>query len=424
MSNKYKLNAIFLGFAQLISLLLPFLVLPYLSRVLGSADLGRVAFAIAVGQVFFIISEYGFNLSGPKLVVANKNSRHDLGKIFLSISFVRIFISMACVACLFFLSMVFDKINQDFELVLASSVALAGGVLFPQWLYIGLEKVGKISIINIISRAFAFGLVFVVVDGPDDIILAIFLQMVGGVIAGLLSLPFLIRELDFGSFRCLSFKDLKFRMLDGWYAFLSTSAIAVYTTANVMILGLLVSPAALANYHVAEKLIRGMQSAYGPLSNAIFPHVQGLIKSNELLAKRFVFRMMIFLGFASVFVSAVLYFYSGVVLVAIFGSEYYSAEAMFKVFLVMFPISIFANIFCVHCLAAFGYEKKMSHVLMTAAVFDIMVFTALSYFFGGIGASVANLIVELFVFLYSGYFVYKYIGIHFGASIFRSTGRN
>lgn len=68
--NKYKKvinNFISLFIIQSLNYLLPLITVPYLARVLGAKNYGKVIFAIAFITYFQIITDYGFNLSATRI---------------------------------------------------------------------------------------------------------------------------------------------------------------------------------------------------------------------------------------------------------------------------------------------------------------------------------------------------------------------
>ena len=86
----FENRSLFSNFSNLsvlysLNLLIPFIIYPYLIRVLGSETYGLVIYAQAIITYFVILIGFGFNLSGVKLVSKNRNNKQELGKIISSI---------------------------------------------------------------------------------------------------------------------------------------------------------------------------------------------------------------------------------------------------------------------------------------------------------------------------------------------------
>ena len=59
-------NFLSLTTLQTINYLLPLVILPYLTRVIGMDKFGLIAFAQSLVQYFMILTDYGFSLSATK----------------------------------------------------------------------------------------------------------------------------------------------------------------------------------------------------------------------------------------------------------------------------------------------------------------------------------------------------------------------
>ena len=79
-------NSISLGVVQIVNLGLPLLWLPYLARVLGAEQLGRVAFALSIAQMMVVLTDYGFNLSASKAVAVHRSDKKRVAEIWCSVS--------------------------------------------------------------------------------------------------------------------------------------------------------------------------------------------------------------------------------------------------------------------------------------------------------------------------------------------------
>jgi len=386
-----------MGVVQLVSLGLPLLSLPYLAAVLGAQQLGRMAFALSVAQILVIFTDYGFNLSASKAVSVNRHNPEKIAEIWCSVTMVRALLALAGLASIGISALIFDRARNELLLFVTAYVMVLGNIMYPQWLFQGLEKLKVISIIQLIARIIVFALIFILVKTSSDIYTATFLQAGGYLFGGTLALPLTLKTLGPRLLHWPSPFKLIEQLKDGWHVFISAAAINIYTSSNTFVLGLFVEPAMLACFHIAEKLIRALQTLYGPISNAVYPHVSqlALIGKDEVLR----FNRMLFLrsvGVASL-ISVTVYFTAPYAIDFIFGHVYLAAADLLKVFSLLPIIIVASNVFGILTMLPLGMEKTYSKIYLLAAIVNIVTFIPAILYFGVVGAAWANVVVELFV---------------------------
>ena len=83
-------NFLALSTLQVINLILPFITLPYLSRVLGVSNYGVVVMVYSIMQLLFVLCDYGFNLSATKEISTHRNDIQRVNIIFSSIMSIKV----------------------------------------------------------------------------------------------------------------------------------------------------------------------------------------------------------------------------------------------------------------------------------------------------------------------------------------------
>ena len=390
-------NIISLGAVQFTSLALPLVALPYLATVLGASQLGRVAFALSVAQILLIISDYGFNLSAPKAIALHRDDPKKIAEIFCAVMLVRSLLALAGFGVMVGIVFVFQVGRSELPILLLAYAMVIGNILLPQWLFQGLEQLKLVSAVQVAGRLIAFGGLFFLVKTPGDVLSATFLQAAGVGLGGILSIPLTMRALAGGRLAWPKRTALKQQLQEGWHIFISTAAINIYTTSNIFFLGLLATPAALGQYHVAEKLIRAAQAMYGPIGNAVYPHVARIAATDKTVALQFVKGLVFKLGGLFATISITLYFSAPTLIHHVFGTEYEAAVPVLRILTLMLPISVIANIFAIQTLLPLGLESRLSRILFSAAILDFLLFIPAVYWFGPHGAAWVNVAVEVFV---------------------------
>src|ERR1041385_4633881 len=96
--KKLTRNALALYGVQFCRKLVPLVSVPYLARILGPAGWGRVAFALAFGELLVMLIEFGFNLSATPEVARPRDSRERCREIVSGVVGAQAALAMAAAA--------------------------------------------------------------------------------------------------------------------------------------------------------------------------------------------------------------------------------------------------------------------------------------------------------------------------------------
>ena len=390
-------NIVSLGALQAASYLLPLLSLPYLARVLGPENLGRMAFAIAFAQIFVILTDYGFNLSAAREISIHRDNPLKVAEIFYSVLLLRFCFALLGFAMLAVLVNTLSSFRLDAPLYLVCYMLVVGNVIFPQWLFQGLEMMKTFSLMQFAARFCAVVGIFFFVKSKNDLLWAALLQSSGAALAGVLTMPLVAKAVNMAGPSGITRDILVERLREGWHVFVAAAAINVYTTGNSFVLGLLTNPLAVGYFHVAEKIVRAAQSVFGPVSQAVYPHISLLAQQNPVQALRFNRKLIIGLGLAGLAVSLFLHLASELLVRLLFGEAYRPAAGVLKILAFLPLIVILSNVLGIQTALAFGLRKSYSRVYLAAAPINLMLFIPLAGKMGAQGAALANVLVESFV---------------------------
>lgn len=395
--NKLTENAIALVLVQLVNLVLPLLAVPYLARVLGAENLGHIVFATSIAQILVILTDFGFNLSASRDIALYKDNINKIYQIWSSVMIVKFILSLLGFILIIISNFIFERIQENFLLYVLAYTAVIGNLIYPQWLFQGLEKLKYVSFIQIISRILVFILLLIFVKHENDIYWAIFLQSAGGLFAGIILLPNTIKILSNANKDVPVLSEIISHMKNSWIIFIPNIFGNLYLSCNTFFLGLLLSPTLVANYYVAEKMIRAAISLCSPISTALFPQqVRNFNSSKEQALQSTMSVTYILLGLFFIG-SLITYFFAEYFVVLLFGTEFVEAGYLLKIFsplpiLVMLSI-IFANLIMIPA----GLERTFSKIIMYSSIINIIAFIVLVYYLSSLGAVLANILVELII---------------------------
>ena len=390
-------NILSLSALQAASYVLPLLTLPYLARVLGPGNLGQLAFALAFAQIFVMLTDYGFNLSATHEVAVHRANPAKVAEIFVSVTVLRLGFMVLGFLLLLSLTQFVPRFAHNPQLYAACYLLVVGNVLFPQWLFQGLEQLRLVSLIQIGARVVVVAGIFHWVKSPDDVVIAALLQSSGAALAGLFTLPYISRALAGAPWVWPSRASLAQRLREGWHVFISAAAINVYTTSNTFLLGLLAPTLQVAYYHLAEKIVRAAQLLFGPVSQAVYPHVSFLVQQDPTRALLFNRKLMLGLGAIGLAISLALYFLSPFAVQLLFGDAYATVASVLQILAFLPFVVILSNVLGIQTMLTFGMKRAYSQVYLTTALLNLALFIPLAWRFGAVGAASANLAVESFV---------------------------
>ncbi|MGB9838038.1 oligosaccharide flippase family protein [Methanothermobacter sp.] len=389
-------NIISLTSIQLVQYLLPLITFPYLTRVLGPANFGKVAFTVAFITYFQILTDYGFNFSATREISIHRDDTERVSRIYSSVMATKTILLAVTFMAMLVTVFLIDRFRSDYLLYIFTYGLVVGNLLFPVWFFQGVERMRYISILRIVNSLIYTALIFLAVRGPGDYLYVPLINSAGFIAVGLYSQRIVMRE--FGvKFMIPSPADIREQLLEGWHLFISTLAISLYTTSNRFILGLLVSSATLGYYAVAEDITRALQGIVSPISQAIYPYFSRIQKDDHERAKYELRKMLIFIGVLTFGLSLGLVFLAPLIVGILAGPSYGESIPLLQILVfIIFAVGV-NNILGVQGLVSFGYKEKFMRIVIFAGVVHIGLLLGLVMLLGSGGAAVAVVTTEIII---------------------------
>lgn len=178
-NRTFLANASFLALMQAANSFLPLLTVPFLVRVLGVELFGQLAFVTAVMYYFFVLTDYGFNLTATRDISINRSDINKVNEIYTCVFFIKaVLIGMSFLLLMvgFF---VFPTVIENWPLYLCSFFVIVWQSLFPTWFFQGMEKMKYITYLSVLAKILFTVGIFVFVQGPEDYLLVPILTALG-----------------------------------------------------------------------------------------------------------------------------------------------------------------------------------------------------------------------------------------------------
>jgi len=189
---------------------------------------------------------------------------------------------------------VVPQFRQEKAVFLLCYLTVAGTALFPLWLYQGLQKLQWVGIRDVAAKLITLACLVAFVHRKAT-----------------MCSPSVFNPADFScparwdrertvdyALRWMvpTYSEIRRTLAEGWHLFVSMSAMGLYASTNVVILGFAASPAEVGIYSAALRLIIPIRTLVGQLSTAVYPYVSRMAANEPGRAARFVNRYALLLS--------------------------------------------------------------------------------------------------------------------------------
>lgn len=376
--------------------LLPLLTLPYLVRTLGTEAYGRLGFSLAFIQYFVLLADYGFNLSATRAIAQHQQDRQRVSQLFWNVTACKLLLGLIGFSILSLLSQLIPTLHAVQDVLLAAYLLVLGSILFPVWLFQGMETMGRIAICSLLAKALVVPATFLFVHRPEDAWLAAAIQGITTVAAGLLAIGFIHRE-RWIVWTLPTLNGLKEQLAEGWHVFLSTAAISLYTASTTVILGFLAGNTAVGHFVAADRIRQATQGLISPVSQAVYPRVNALMQQDRHAAFQMIRRLLWGQGGVTLLLSLLLMGFAPLIIALAYGVGHQDTVTVLR-WLAPLPFVIgLSNVLGIQTMLTLGMEQLFSRILLASGLCSLILIVPLSLYHGATGAATAVLITECLV---------------------------
>ncbi|MGI4758811.1 MAG: oligosaccharide flippase family protein [Janthinobacterium lividum] len=387
-------NALALFALQGLTYLVSFLTVPYLLRTLGTSHFGSLAFANTVMAQFILLTDFGFASSATRLVAIHSKDQERLGVLFSAVMTVKVLLLGLSALIVSVLAFAVPRFHGDRAVMLMAFLQVIGSVLFPGWLFQGLERMRLITVISIVARLISTGLIFLVVHGPGDTVLSMACQSAGVVFQGLIALYFAVVVLRIRPVTAQR-QEVWNQVKDSFHPFLGASMGNLVGGSSVLFLGMFKDMITVGGYAAIERTARAEVLAMLPAAQAAYPHIsqrfhEGLTSGN----RAFIRLSTCLLTGALLFVGGVAFF-SPKILHLLYGAKLLGESRLFSTFSIWSFLSLLNTLLGLHYLIASGHSKAYGRSVFWSAALTIVCFVTLIPRLGSWGGLLAVIFGEV-----------------------------
>ena len=406
-----KFNFIMNFILTVSNFLFPLITFPYVSRVLLPEGTGKVAFALSIVSYFTLFASFGVATYGIRAIAQVRDDKERLSKTTHELLFINIISMIIVYIALAIAILVVPKFAMEKELFWVTSLFILFTIIGIEWFYKGLEKYQYITIRTIIFKIASLFLVFLFVKEKSDYIIFAFISIFAIVGSSVLNL---INSRKLINYTLYSEYEFKKHLKPMFVLFLTSMAIAIYTSLDEGLLGLLSSPEQVGYYNAAVRVKGILFTLITSLGVVLLPRLSYYVENHmetefhEALAKSTNFIIVIA---ASVVIFFTLFAKETILILA--GENYVASIIPLQIVVWALILSAITNILGIQILLPLKKDKQLLFSVLCAATVDVIANFLLVPKLAAVGTALSVIAAELSVLIVQMIILRQYIKILF-----------
>lgn len=389
-----KKNYLYNLTAQLLTIILPLVTTPYVTRVLGNENLGIFSYAQSIVNYFILFGCIGLNTYAQREIAFHKDDRYKQSVAFAEVVCVRV-VTIALSIIVYWVMIVRTADHPLYYSILG--LELLAALLDISWFLQGNENFRSHMIRTIITRLLGLACVFLFVKKEADLYLYI-LCCSGAILAGNLSLWLSVKK----NLQRICWKEIRplRHLKPALILFLPHIAVSVYTQLDKTMIGILTSHDynEVGYYSQAEKIVKMAMTVVTSMGGIMLSRVTVALSHNDSNAAvdyiKKSFRFMFLMGCPIAFGLAAI---SSDMVPWFFGDGY---DPVIPCMMMLSPLVIIigiSNVFGTQYMIPTRRMKEYTTSILSGMVVNVLLNILLIPKFGAMGAVFATLLAEITV---------------------------
>lgn len=270
--KNYLYNTIY----QIISMLIPLITMPYLTRVFDPQQLGLNSLSLSIANYFMLFGVLGMHMYGNRQIAYVRDNKEKLAKTFWSLYTVQLATSTISLIIYYIFIYYFTSVNRDIYLI--QGLNIISVMIDISWLFMGLEDFKKVVIRNSFARLVGLACIFIFIKSSDDLLLYALLTVVVNIISILLMWFYVPRYV--GKI-VIDKKIVKKTIRPLLRLFLPQIATQVYTLLARTLVGFLSTNDQVIFYDYSQKIVNMVLAMITSIGVVLLPRVSNIIGNGK-----------------------------------------------------------------------------------------------------------------------------------------------
>ena len=390
-------NIVFNMIKTISSIVFPILTYPYVARVLGADNVGKVNYSDSIVSYFSLIATLGITTYAIRESSKVRDDKEKLSVIVSELLSINVVTTILSYLLMFLTLVLVPSLHPYVTIILIQSISMIFSVIGADWLNSAMEDFKYITIRTFIFQVFSLISLFLFVRKKEDYLCYVIITLIAHSGANLLNFFYRRRYCSAKfTFRMQWKKHLKPIML--LFAMLISQTLL--NNIDITMLGFMKSDYDVGLYSTAYRVIGIISQVVTSIAWVVMPQLTiafeevNYKKINMLLEE--IVSVTCFLGIPCVMGVIV---YAKEIVLIIGGKEYIGAAICLQILAISMLISFFSGIIGNMIFLPSGRDKRFMVACILATVVNILCNVFAIPKFGIEGASVATVISTIVIFV-------------------------
>jgi len=288
-------------------------------------------------------------------------------------------------AILLILIFIVPKFYEMRILLLLTFSLIPGYVLFPEWLFQGLERMRYITILNVSAKLFFTISVFIFINKKADYLLVPLLISLGFLVSGIAAMYIIIVKFKIKLHKS-TIKSIKETMKGSTDVFVNQLFPNLYNSLSVLLLGFWGGAFANGIFDAGSKFIAISQRLLLVVSRTVFPYLSRDIKNHKIFA---IFNLIL-----SATLALLLFVLAPLIIHTFFTPEFDDAIIVLRILSASIIFLALSNIFGTNYMIIQGHERSLRNITITCSILGLLMAWPLIYYKSFTGAALTIVITR------------------------------
>jgi PST family polysaccharide transporter len=381
-------------------------VLPFLVRIIGVENFGKIAFAQAIISYFMIINNFGFNLYGAREVSFYRGNDSKVRTTLWNIIYAKTLLLVVNSIIFFILLALVHKFRKDSILFIFTYLYLIGDMLLPFWFFQGVGKLTTFVKLNVFVKLIYTFFLLMLIRKESHYVFVPLIYSLSQILIGVLTFAIIVFK-----FRHRPTKPSVGAAISvlkkSFPIFVSILSANIFVKIPVVILGFTVGELYVGYYNAAERIFTSILSLQSQLTNIFYPHISNLIgKITREETLKFISKTFVVVISFAVISGLTLYIFSPLIIKLIYGEKFEESIILLRIFSVLLVVVGSNYVIGPHTLLTFNLKREFMFSTLPSGICGTLLAlliipvlkhegAVVSYFFGELSTGI---IMSYFIF--------------------------